>query len=101
MQGDLLERPGGSGRVEHAVLALVRTGRWLQGLEASLLEGVPPVLQGAHGVVIAVFIRPGAQGSLAQGRRQALAAARLIFEEVDGPETGQGQVLGFGIGVGR
>src|SRR5207245_4962699 len=58
MLGDLFEQPTGAGLVQHPALSLIGAASRQEGVEAALLVGVPPILQGAHGVVVSVLVSP-------------------------------------------
>src|SRR4051794_12731241 len=79
--------------MEHAALALVRTRRWHQSSKAALFIGIPPVFECARGVVVAVFVGPGLQGSLSQSVSQRASAALKILDEVQRPEADQSRRL--------
>lgn len=71
----------------------------MERLEAAFTIGVPPVLDGAHGIVAADFLLgPRARGDLAQRFGQADSGVDAIFESVDHPEAQKRDVIG---GSGR
>ena len=67
MGRDLFDHPSSGRLVQDTVFTLIAANRRHQSRKAALLVAIPPVFQGARGIVVAVFIRPGPERSLAQG----------------------------------
>src|SRR6266704_3671605 len=66
-------------------------------MEPAFLIGIPPVFEGAHGIVIAIFVRPGMGRGLAESGGQRISMTLKVFDEVQRPETSQCLSLSWSI----
>src|SRR4030095_6477698 len=93
MLAHLLEHPSSSRLIQHPALTLVGARRGHQRIEAALFVPIPPILQCAHGVIVAIFIGPRLDRSLAQSADQRTSLTLQVLNEVQRPKASQSQNL--------